>query len=184
MPAPINRLPPVRLAYVAIAFEGEVEGPGHAAIKPQGRPSFTDFFCYCARIIMTSGINLGGTWTGLYHYRWALEPVSFVALLIDLGSRFTGSIHEYEGLISEQRILLYASVDGGREGSRVTFHKTYDGTGGWKHTVRYDGVLNGNATEIAGEWFVREATGAFIMRRAGAVEEAEIRKAVEPVDVG
>ena len=134
---------------------------------------------------MTDGKNLGGAWSGAYFYRWLPEPVSFVALLIDLGSNFSGSIHEYEGVISEQRILLYASVDGQREGSHVFFFKTYDGTGGWKHTVRYEGALNGDATEIAGQWYVDDGTtGQFIMTRAGAVEEAEIRKAVEPVGVG
>jgi hypothetical protein len=133
---------------------------------------------------MANDSNLGGAWNGLYSYRWAPDSVSFVALLIDLGSSFIGSIHEYEGLISEQRLLLYASVDGEREGPRVSFFKTYDGTGGWKHTVRYEGVLNGDATEIGGQWHVEGATGPFIMTRAGAVEEAEIRKAVEPVGVG
>jgi len=128
--------------------------------------------------------NLGGAWNGLYFYAGYPEPVSFVALLIDVGSHFSGSIHEYEGIISEQRILLYASVDGEREGSRVSFLKTYDGTGGWKHTVRYEGALNGDATEIAGQWHVGGGSGAFIMTRAGAVEEAEIRKAVEPIGVG
>jgi hypothetical protein len=108
---------------------------------------------------MTSGTNLGGAWNGLYSYRWIPEPISFVALLIDLGSSFSGSIHEYEGLISEQRILLYASVDGEREGSRVAFLKTYDGTGGWKHTVHYDGALNGDGTEIAGQWHIEARPG-------------------------
>jgi hypothetical protein len=132
---------------------------------------------------MAGDNNLGGAWNGLYFYGWIPEPVSFVALLIDLGTSFSGSIHEYEGLISEQRILLYASVDGLREGALISFLKTYDGTGGWKHTVRYEGVLNGDATEIAGQWYVDGETGRFIMARAGAVEEAEIRKAVEPVGV-
>jgi hypothetical protein len=90
--------------------------------------------------------NLGGAWNGLYFYPGYPEPVSFVALLIDVGSHFSGSIHEYEGIISEQRILLYASVDGEREGSQVSFLKTYDGMGGWKHTVRYEGALNCDAT--------------------------------------
>jgi hypothetical protein len=127
--------------------------------------------------------NLGGAWNGLYFYPAYPEPVTFVALLIDVGSRFSGSIHEYEGIISEQRILLYASVDGQREGSHVSFLKTYDGTGGWKHTVVYDGTLNGDATEIAGRWHVEGASGGFIMTRAGAVEEAALRKALEPTAV-
>lgn len=127
--------------------------------------------------------NLGGAWNGLYFYPGYPEPVSFVALLIDVGSHFSGSIHEYEGIVSERRILLYATVDGEREGSHVSFLKTYDGTGGWKHTVAYDGTLNGDATEIAGQWHIGGVSGQFIMTRAGAVEEAELREALEPTNV-
>ena len=126
-------------------------------------------------------VNLGGAWNGAYYYPVYPEPVTFVALLIDAGSRFSGSIHEYEGIVSERRILLYATVDGRRTGSRVSFLKTYDGTGGWKHNVGYDGVLNDDATEIEGEWYVDGERGRFIMTRAGAAEEAELRKALEPV---
>jgi hypothetical protein len=129
-------------------------------------------------------ISLSGAWNGAYYYPLVAEPVSFVALLIDLGSGFSGSIHEYEGLISEQRILLHASVDGNRDGARVSFLKTYDGTGGWKHSVGYAGTLNADATEIAGEWRIGISSGHFVMTRAGAMEEAEIRKAVEPARVG
>ncbi len=128
--------------------------------------------------------NLGGAWNGLYFYPGYPEAVTFVALLIDVGSRFAGSIHEYEGIVSEQRILLYATVDGRHDGTHVSFLKTYDGTGGWKHTVDYDGTLNGDATEIAGQWHVGGVSGGFIMTRAGATEEAELRKALEPIAVG
>ena len=108
----------------------------------------------------------------------------FVALLVDVGLQFSGSIHEYEGVISEKRILLHASVDGRLSGRSVSFLKTYDGTGGWKHSVGYDGTLRADATEIGGQWYVDGARGSFIMRRAGATEELELRKALEPVEVG
>jgi len=132
---------------------------------------------------MSETINLGGAWNGLYFYPGYPEPVTFVALLIDVGSRFSGSIHEYEGIVSERRILLYATVDGRRDGLNVSFLKTYDGTGGWKHTVGYDGMLNGEGTEIAGKWTIDGTSGGFIMTRAGAVEEAELRRAFTPVGV-
>jgi hypothetical protein len=128
-------------------------------------------------------LNLGGAWNGLYFYPGYPEPVTFVAFLIDVGSRFSGSIHEYEGIVSERRILLYSTVDGRREGTQVSFLKTYDGTGGWKHTVGYDGTLSGDATEIAGHWYVDGGSGRFVMTRAGAAEEAELRKALEPADM-
>ena len=131
----------------------------------------------------TRDLNLSGAWNGRYFYPDYPEPVTFVAFLIDVGSRFSGSIHEYEGIVSERRILLYSTVDGRREGTQVSFLKTYDGTEGWKHTVGYDGTLNGDATEIAGHWYVDSSSGPFVMTRAGAAEEAELRKALEPVGV-
>jgi hypothetical protein len=130
------------------------------------------------------GANIGGAWNGLYFYPGYPEPVSYVALLIDVGNRVSGSIHEYEGVISDKRILLHATVDGRRNGSSASFLKTYDGTGGWKHSVGYDGTLNTDATEIEGRWYVDGEGGRFIMTRAGATEEAELRKALEPVQVG
>jgi hypothetical protein len=130
-----------------------------------------------------TGASIDGAWNGLYFYPGYPEPVRFVALLIDVGSRFSGSIHEYEGIVSQKRILLHATVDGRRNATSVSFLKTYDGTGGWKHSVGYDGTLNADATEIEGQWYVDGARGRFIMVRAGATEEAELRKVLEPVEV-
>lgn len=132
---------------------------------------------------MSEDVDLSGAWNGQYFYPGEPEGVTFVALLIDVGGRFSGSIHEYEGIVSERRILLYATVDGRHEGSRVSFLKTYDGTGGWKHTVGYDGSLNADATEIAGQWYIDGIRGRFVMTRADAKEEAELRQALEPADV-
>src|SRR4051794_20623513 len=80
---------------------------------------------------MSEDVDLSGAWNGQYFYPGEPEAVTFVALLIDTGGRFSGSIHEYEGIISERRILLYATFDGRHEGSQVSFLKTYDDTGGW-----------------------------------------------------
>ena len=131
---------------------------------------------------MSDDVDLGGAWNGEYFYPGSPEGVTFVALLIDAGGRFSGSIHEYEGIVSEQRILLYAAVDGRHEGSQVSFLKTYDGTGGWKHTVGYDGSLNADATEISGHWYIDGIRGRFVMIRADAQEEAELRQAFEPAE--
>jgi hypothetical protein len=126
------------------------------------------------------GIDLSGAWNGVYSYLDWPDVVTFVALLIDVGSGFSGTIHEYEGIVSARWILLYANLDGRRDGSVVSFLKVYDGTGGWKHSVEYEGTLNGDATEISGNWEVGGGSGKFVMRRAGAIEEAELRKALEP----
>jgi len=128
-------------------------------------------------------IDLSGAWNGLYSYPDWPEPVTFVALVIDVGSQLSGGIHEYEGIVSERRILLHASMNGRRTGSAVNFLKSYDGTGGWAHSVEYDGSLNDDATEIAGHWYVDGSSGRFVMMRAGAIEEAELREALVPAAV-
>jgi hypothetical protein len=128
-----------------------------------------------------TGRDLGGAWSGLYFYPGYGEPISFAAILIDAGTYFSGSCHEYEAIVSPTRTLLHATVRGRRAGTAVSFTKTYDGSGGWNHSVNYEGTLNAAATEIEGRWNVDGLVGTFLMTRAGAVEEAEIRKAVEPV---
>jgi hypothetical protein len=123
------------------------------------------------------GANIGGAWNGLYFYRGYPEPVSYVALLIDVGTRFSGSIREFEGVISEKRILLHATVDGRRNGSSVSFLKTYDGTSGWKHSVGRHAQrrCNGDRRAVVCRWCERPLhhEGRRRNRGSGAAESLE-----------
>lgn len=125
--------------------------------------------------------DIGGAWSGLYFHPGCGEPVSFAAILIDAGTHFSGSCHEYEAIVSPTRTLLHATVRGRRSGTAVSFTKIYDGSGGWNHSVSYEGTLNASVTEIEGRWTVDDLVGTFLMTRAGTVEEAELRKTDEPV---
>ena len=132
-----------------------------------------------------NGPSLTGLWNGLYSYPQLFEPTSFVAILIEQGARFGGTTHEPCTRGSNLGGLLYAMIEGNREGSIVSFIKTYDGTGGWTHSVAYEGLLNGDGTEIEGRWKTSGWSGKFLMLRptakdAGAEEEAVARKATEP----
>ena len=129
----------------------------------------------------TNAQSLTGVWNGLYTYPRHLEPVSFVAVLVDSGMSFSGTTHEPHVSNDVPGGMLYGMIDGRREGAAVTFTKTYDGTGGWTHSVWYEGSVNGEATEIEGRWTVPGIwSGKFLMIRSGGKEEAVERKALVP----
>ena len=133
-----------------------------------------------------TGISLTGVWNGLFSYTHLLEPTSFVAILIEQGARFSGTTREPCIRGPALGGLLYATIEGHRDGAGVFFIKTYDGTGGWTHSVTYEGRLNSDGTEIEGRWTTSGWSGKFLMLRptekdASAEGEATERSAAEPV---
>lgn len=132
-------------------------------------------------------VNLTGVWHGLYTYPRELAPVYFVATLIESGRMFSGSTHEAEKGEDGSPLTLYATIDGSRAGRDVSFEKTYDGSGGWEHSVAYDGALNQSAEEIEGRWTIAPSSrgpglsGRFLMIRSSGAKEAVVRKAFEKV---
>jgi hypothetical protein len=138
--------------------------------------------CAMVDISRGNGPSLTGLWNGLFSYPRRYDPTQFVAILIQSGSSLSGTTHEscaIEGIFGG---VLYATLQGQRDGSVVTFVKTYDGTGGWTHSVKYEGVLNDVGTEIEGNWRVPGVwSGKFLMVRSSAEEESIVRRAYEPV---
>lgn len=125
--------------------------------------------------------DLSGTWQGLYSLPNAYDPVPFVAVLIDAGGTFSGTTHERWSFEDIPGGYLYATLSGQCDGSTVTFSKTYDGTGGWNHTIDYEGTINEDGTEITGQWHLRGLrSGPFLMMRANNKEDAVVRKALQP----
>ncbi len=121
--------------------------------------------------------SLTGVWHGLYQYPVYREPVYFVATLIDAGSFLSGTTHESEVGETGAPLTLFATIEGSKTGNLVSFTKTYDGSAGWDHAVAYDGALNGDATEIEGEWRIGvEARGRFLMIRSRGTTEQVARK--------
>lgn len=125
--------------------------------------------------------NLTGVWHGLYSYPAELEPVYFVATLIDAGSSLHGMTHE--ALVGRRGapLEMHASLRGAREGTSVSFTKTYEQRGdGFQNPVRYDGQLNGDATEIEGRWFIPgDWSGRFLMIRSSGADEKAVRGVYE-----
>jgi hypothetical protein len=111
--------------------------------------------------------NLTGVWNGLYSYSSGLS-VSFVATLIDGGVALSGATHEPNVLGTGPGRTLTALLSGGRNDSAITFVKTYDeASTSYYYPVSYEGVLNGDATEIEGRWRIGDGTsGKFLMIRS------------------
>ena len=109
--------------------------------------------------------DLTGVWNGLYSYPDG-RSVTFVATLIESGRTVTGSTHEpCVGRDCPARTLL-ASLMGSRNGSAVSFRKTYEAAGPRFGTVNYEGRLNSEATEIEGRWMIPGVwSGKFMMIR-------------------
>lgn len=123
---------------------------------------------------------LTGIWHGLYSYPAALEPVYFVATLLDAGSSLHGSTHEAAIGRTGAPLTVMASLVGGREGGTVHFLKTYDGTGDWRHAVAYAGALSARGAEIEGQWSIPgDWSGRFLMMRSAGATEAAVRKVFE-----
>ncbi|QKC83782.1 hypothetical protein EB232_21225 [Mesorhizobium sp. NZP2077] len=60
--------------------------------------------------------------------------------------------------------------------------KTYDNVKRNAHAIEYDGVLNGDATEIEGAWRITGYwSGTFLMIRSAGKAVSVFRKAVEQV---
>ena len=130
-----------------------------------------------------SAANLTGVWDGVYSYPSRYQSVTFVASLIQNGSLLAGSTHEPCVGANCPGDTLYATLVGSRQGSAVTFVKTYDCAGPhFQNPVNYEGTLNGDGTEIEGRWIIRQAwTGRFLMIRSAGKAASIARKEVERV---
>jgi hypothetical protein len=131
-----------------------------------------------------SSQNLTGVWHGLYSYELARAPVYFVATIMSGGSWISGTSHEACNEIVGQTLTMFANLEGSVEGSKVSFVKTYDGTGGWNHGVPYTGTLSPDGLEIEGQWQIVEAGymptyGRFLMIRSSGASEALVREVYE-----
>lgn len=124
--------------------------------------------------------NLTGVWHGQFDYPVAHPAGPFTATLLELGAHLSGSVHEPDdGTDAAPGGTLFALIEGRRSGSRVSFVKTYDGSGGRSHSVRYEGVLSPDGSEIEGRWTISAGwSGKFLMIRPLGREQTVEEKAV------
>jgi hypothetical protein len=134
----------------------------------------------------TQNSNLTGVWHGLYSYDLAMAPVYFVATIMSGPGWISGTSHEAANEIEGQALTLFAAIEGSFTGSAITFIKTYDGSGGWSHSVPYSGHVSPDGLEIEGTWEIKEAgymttTGRFLMIRSPGASEVVVRQVYETV---
>ena len=120
---------------------------------------------------MADAYNASGIWNGLYTYPYRLGEEHFTAVLFDRKGAVTGTIHETVVHFVNGPVNMNAGVTGAVDGAAVTVLKTYDGTGGWHHSVAYSGRFR-DENEIDGVWRVDGISGTFLMLRAPKPPEA------------
>ncbi len=127
---------------------------------------------------VTAERDLTGIWNGLYTYPHG-QSTSFVAILIETGGSLAGTTHEPGTLGDDPETTAFATLSGSRRDSMVTFTKRYDRLTPRKRSpILYEGVLNGDGTEIEGRWSIpRSWSGKFLMIRSAGKEAKISRKA-------
>ncbi len=114
---------------------------------------------------------LAGVWTGTYHYGKdaVQEPVKFTMLLVHDRHGISGLIKEINTFGNKSEPWLHAGAKGSfdQKTGKLTFIKTYDGTGGEIHDVDYVGSISKNGKKIEGTWNISDNEhGTFTIEKA------------------
>ena len=113
--------------------------------------------------------DLSGDWIGNYSYPGELEPVPFLATLVESNGNLTGETTE-PGHTPEMGTIAHALVQGQHQGPQVHFTKMYDTID--DDPILYEGTVDETATEIHGSWTIAgKWSGSFVMSRTAAAEE-------------
>ncbi|AQR72739.1 hypothetical protein [Sphingomonas sp. LM7] len=127
---------------------------------------------------MSDPQDVSGVWYGRYAADHGYEDNGFIALLEELHGAVTGTISEPD---EDSGSVRRATVRGQRDGASLHFTKQYDGSGGWIHSVDYNGHVDADGTLVMGGWIVEGLTGAFDMTREKF--DAEALEAEEDVEI-
>jgi len=126
-------------------------------------------------------VDLSGHWMGLFNFPHSLPPGPFEAEIRDLAGAITGVTTEPGCNYDPPGTILDATIEGRREGSVLTFQKTYADELR-PDVVFYHGVISPGGEEIEGEWTIPgEWSGTFLMIRASGAKAAEERRVSEKV---
>lgn len=129
---------------------------------------------------MADDATISGDWRGIFNYPNAAGPsTEFDATLCEANGAVVGTISEIDPVCGA---TLTATVDGNRDGTRVTFTKFYEADDENFDTVFYAGELSKDGLELNGRWDIPGVwSGTFILIRAMGVETSVQAAAVEPV---
>ncbi len=148
---------------VSIAVGALSGDAGTAVAGPQNTSRTAE--SVAGKQLAQSFYNLSGTWRGRYFYNNGQRPVPFVARLRDNGGFIRGRMREPNTFGRPGARFLSAFLRGRVTGRRVRLVKTYDGRGGQRHSVFYNGRLRRGGTVISGFWRLGGASGRFFMTR-------------------
>ncbi|MCB1693141.1 MAG: caspase family protein [Pseudomonadales bacterium] len=109
--------------------------------------------------------DLSGSWSGRYYYEDGRNSVPFVIDLYDTNGSLEGRVSEPATFGAPGARSLYANLAGKVDGKVMTFRKTYDGSGGQRHSVDYQGELDADLMSAKGRWRIPGASGRFEIYR-------------------
>jgi len=102
------------------------------------------------------------TYEGTYFYaRNTAAPVPFTLDLQVNGTSVWGRTSEPATFGDGSSAYLYANISGTISGLNISFVKTYDGTGGPRHSVQYQRTLTSALSSMSGRWQVGSNEGSF-----------------------
>ena len=118
----------------------------------------------------SANASLSGEWSGVFSYDLdARNSVHFSAKLTQDGARIVGTSEEIAELGEARGAAISATLQGRRNGVRVSWLKLYDRMLKAYDEVAYEGQVNEDATEISGQWRIPgDWSGTFLMIRAPA----------------
>ena len=113
-----------------------------------------------------AGSPLTGSWKGRYEYPDGRAGVDFTQDLTFSQGLITGYLSEPNTFGDKTSQNLYATLSGAVSGGEIEWLKTYDGTAGVSHSVKYHGKLDRKADKIVGEWQIEGGwSGTFELAR-------------------
>jgi len=126
--------------------------------------------------------DLSGLWHGRFSFPRLLDPISFVATLLETDGWLSGSTEEVGRAGDAKGKSISATLQGRRQAGAVTFLKTYDGRYRGYDAVCYDGAISADGTEIVGRWNIPGSwSGTFLMIRPGGIAEAIERETADAI---
>ena len=109
------------------------------------------------------------TWRGVFHYPadGNQDPVKFELVMIQHGKDVVGFIKEPNTFGKRKEPWLHAVIKGtvDEKTGELKFTKTYDGTGGEEHDVKYEGKIAQTGTKVEGSWAIGDFGGRFVLDR-------------------
>ena len=110
--------------------------------------------------------NLSGDWTGGYISSDHSDVNTFNVKLRQQAQALAGTVNEPNVFGDQsQALFLTSTVTGDVRGDAVQFVKTYDGSAGVSHSVRYQGKLDHTGRRIRGTYTLEGGSGTFEMVR-------------------